>query len=279
MITDSETNFLYLADSLPIKFAEFFQRFEKVLNNCNIDFAFLPDTKDIWAVDYMPIQIEPDIFVQFHYNPDYLRTTKKWRKTISDIDAICRKIGVTPNKSHIILDGGNVIKTSDKVIMCDKVFLENPTISEKYLIKELQHLFQVDKLIFIPTHPKDNIGHADGMVRFYNSNTVLINDYSKEDAEFQLRFRLTLLNAGLDFIEIPYNPYLNKKNLNANGIYLNFLEMEQAIIIPTFGMEEDKTVLNQFEHLYKNKKMAPIDCTDIAFEGGVLNCVTWNIKN
>ena len=156
----------------------------------------------------------------------YLKTSKKLSKTISDVDTICKKIGITPVKSNIILDGSNVIKTTDKIIMCDKVFLENPSISKKDLINELQHLFKVDKLIFIPTHHTDKIGHADGMVRFYNSNTVLINDYSKEDAAFQLRFRLALHNAGLDLIEIPYNPYGNAKNLHANGIYINFLQME-----------------------------------------------------
>lgn len=278
MTTDNETNFLYLADCLPKKYAEFFQRFEKVLNLCNIDFALLPDTKDIWAVDYMPIQIESNIFVQFHYNPDYLRITKKWRKTISDVDVICKKIGASPIKSHIILDGGNVIRTTDKVIMCDKVFLENPTIIEKDLIKELQYLFQIDKLIFIPTHPNDFIGHADGMVRFYDSNTVLINDYSKESIEFQLRFRLALLNAGLDLIEIPYNPYQNKKILHANGFYINFLQMEQVIVIPTFGIKEDESVVELFEQLFKGKNIETIESNDIALGGGILNCITWNIK-
>lgn len=277
MIPDSQTNFLYLADTLEKKYPIFYKQFETVLNNCNIKFQLLLQTKDVWAVDYMPIQIDKDNFIQFVYNPDYLRDTVKWSKTISDVDAICKAINLSPQKSNIVLDGGNVTRTTDKVIMCDKIFTENPNKKERDLIRELQELFQVDKLIFIPTHPIDFTGHADGMVRFYDSDTVLINDYSKEDINFQLRFRLALHNAGLKYIEIPYNPYDNKKNEHANGEYINFLQMQQAIIIPTFGIKEDEAVIKQFEQLFAGQKIATVDGNDLAFDGGILNCITWNI--
>jgi len=277
MIPDKQTNFLYLADTLPKNYSNFFRQFEKVLNDSNINFQLLPNTKDVWAVDYMPIQIDKDSFVQFIYNPDYLRDTIKWSKTISDVDIICKQINLLPKKSNIVLDGGNVTRTTDKVIMCDKIFTENRNIKEKNLIRELQELFQVDKLIFIPTHPIDFTGHADGMVRFYDSNTVLINDYSRETMEFQLKFRLALHNAGLNYIEIPYNPYDNKKNGHANGEYINFLQMQQAIIIPTFGIKEDDVVIKQFEQLFTGQRIATVDGNDLAFDGGILNCITWNI--
>ena len=277
MIPDKQTNFLYLADTLPKNYSNFFRQFEKVLNDSNINFQLLPNTKDVWAVDYMPIQIDKDSFVQFIYNPDYLRDTIKWSKTISDVDIICKQINLLPKKSNIVVDGGNVTRTTDKVIMCDKIFTENPNLKEKNLIRELQELFQVDKLIFIPTHPIDFTGHADGMVRFYDSNTVLINDYSRETMEFQLKFRLALHNAGLNYIEIPYNPYDNKKNGHANGEYINFLQMQQAIIIPTFGIKEDDVVIKQFEQLFTGQRIATVDGNDLAFDGGILNCITWNI--
>ena len=277
MIPDKQTNFLYLADTLPKNYSNFFRQFEKVLNDSNINFQLLPNTKDVWAVDYMPIQIDKDSFVQFVYNPDYLRDTIKWSKTISDVDIICKQINLLPKKSNIVVDGGNVTRTTDKVIMCDKIFTENPNLKEKNLIRELQELFQVDKLIFIPTHPIDFTGHADGMVRFYDSNTVLINDYSRETMEFQLKFRLALHDAGLIYIEIPYNPYDNKKDEHANGEYINFLQMQQAIIIPTFGIKEDDVVIKQFEQLFTGQRIATVDGNDLAFDGGILNCITWNI--
>ena len=98
MITDSETNFLYLANTLPEKYSNFYQQFERVLTRWVIKFKFLPKTKDVWAVDYMPIQIDKDKFLQFVYNPDYLRDTKKWSKTISDVDSIWAAINISRQK-------------------------------------------------------------------------------------------------------------------------------------------------------------------------------------
>ncbi|GAA4435430.1 hypothetical protein GCM10023188_27400 [Pontibacter saemangeumensis] len=276
MITDSETNHLYLADTLPERHPSFYRRFEQVLADCGIHCSLLPGTKDIWAVDYMPVQVEADHYVRFTYNPDYLQG-RKWQKTISDADSICGEIGISPEKSAIVLDGGNVVRGPEAVILCDKVFRENPHIPEKRLIKELRELLRTDRLIFIPTDPSDKIGHADGMVRFLDSRTVLINDYSLERPQFQRTFRMALHNAGLDWVEISYNPYGNKEPLQANGIYINYLQMKDKVMLPTFGTEEDETVVRQFEQLFTGSTVATVDSNEIAIEGGVLNCITWNI--
>ena len=115
MITDSQTYFLFLVDCLPSKQPKFFQRFEKVLADCNIKFQFLPHTKDIWAIDFMPVQISKDKFVQFTYNPDYLQP-KKEKKTISDVDSICNAIHLTTQKSKLIIDGGDISKAAEVII-------------------------------------------------------------------------------------------------------------------------------------------------------------------
>ena len=277
MINDRQTNKLFLADCLPDKQPKFFQRFEEVLNAFGIPYSFLPDTKDIWAVDFMPIQISKDKFVQFTYNPDYLQP-KKYHKTISDVDSICNAINLTTQKSKLIVDGGNVSKTADKVIMCDKIFHENKNLSEKEVIKQLRQFFQVDKIYFVPWDINDFTGHADGMVRFIDNDTVLINDYSKENAEFQRCFRMSLHNAGLDCIELPYNPPNDPTLISARGLYLNYLQMQQAIIVPTFNTKHDDKALKVLEQVFKGQTFATVESNDLANEGGILNCITWNIQ-
>jgi agmatine deiminase len=129
----------------------------------------------------------------------------------------------------------------------------------------------------VPQQPKDFTGHADGMVRFLDNNTVIINDHSKEKPEFQRAFKIALDNAGLDYIEIPYNPYGNKTYGQANGDYINFLQMQNTVIIPTFGIKEDEVAVRQFEQLFSGQKIATIDSNEVADNGGILNCITWNI--
>lgn len=276
MIPDSRTNVLYLADTLRKNYPEFYRRFEEVLNNCVVKFQLLPQTKDIWASDYMPIQLEIDKFVRFLYNPSYLRH-KKYMNTISNVDSICDLIGIWTIKSNIVLDGGNVTRTRDKVIMTDRIFIENPAIERGQLIKQLRELLQIDRLFFVPEQPNDFTGHSDGMVRFFDEHTVIINDYEREKRDFFRAFEIAIYNAGLDYIKIPYNPYENKNYSQANGDYINYLEMENLVIIPTFGIKEDDKVVRQFEQLFKGYTIATIDSNDIAKDGGVLNCITWNI--
>lgn len=276
MIPDNKTNFLYLADTLPKKYPSFYARFENLLNDCKINFKLLPQTKDVWAVDYMPIQIDVNKFVRFVYNPIYLQS-KKYLKTISDVDTICELIGIETIKSNIVIDGGNVTKTTDKVIMTDRIFKDNPTFERKELINELQKHFQIEKLFFVPEQPKDFTGHSDGMVRFIDEQTVIVNDYKGEKEEFSRAFEIAIHNTGLDYIKIPYNPYSNKNYNQANGDYINYLQMENTIFIPTFGIEEDEQVVKQFEQIFAGQNIKTIESNEIANQGGILNCITWNI--
>lgn len=276
MIIDSQTNKLFLSDLLPKKLPNFFFDFEKLMLEQNVSFSFLPNTKDIWAVDYMPIQINENEFVQFDYSPDYLMDLKKWRKTISDVDLICKEINIQPQKSKLKIDGGNVVKSRDSVILCDKIFKENPTISSSGIINELETIFETDKIIIIPSEPKDFIGHADGIVRFINEETVLINRYSKSI------YRSKLMNAlekqKLNLAEIPYNPFKNKTDLDANGIYTNYLEMEKIVVLPLYNLKEDEKCIQLFEQLFPAKIIKGVNCYELAKQGGVLNCISWNIK-
>lgn len=277
MILDSDTNIVFLADTLPVRHPEFFARFTSILNQSCITYALIPGTKDIWAVDYMPIQVSKEKFVQFSYNPDYLRNSKWWRETIPDVDAICSKMGITTVKSDIVLDGGNVIRWRDKVIMTEKVFKENPHFTQDNLTTELKALFEVDKIIFIPQQPYDYIGHADGMIRFVACDTILVNDYSRESRAFQRRLLKPFKEVGLSIIEVPYNPYTNTNDLSAVGTYVNYLEVGNAIVVPQFYMAEDKMALTVLEQAFNGRIVIPCESKEIALDGGVLNCISWNI--
>jgi agmatine deiminase len=277
LIIDNDTNVVYLADTLPVRFPYFSNSFADALVKQGIEFHYLADTKDIWAVDYMPIQILPDQFVSFQYHPDYLMRSKPAKKTITNTDDICKKLGINVRKSDIILDGGNVIRWKDKVIMTDKIFRENPAYSPNRLLYLLSDQLGLDQIILVPQAPYDEIGHADGMVRFLDANTVLLNNYSKETKRHQNAIKKALSSAGLSMETIPYNPYQNQNDLQATGIYINYLQMHNALFIPVYGMKEDETVVQRLESVFPNLSIIPIRSEDIAIEGGVLNCISWNI--
>jgi agmatine deiminase len=277
MIIDSETNLLYLSEVLRSR-EEFFNNLTSLLIKNDVKYKLLPETNDIWAVDYMPIQTKLAEFIQFKYEPDYLQNDE-FILTQTNTKSVCKAIGLNTTDTEIKLDGGNVIKGKNWVILTDKIFKENANFKKNELINELENLFKV-KVIIIPKEPNDFTGHADGVIRHYDNETVLINSYKPTDKiEFQRQLDRELKNQGLKTIEIPYNPYDNSDYDMADGLYINYLQMENFILLPTFEKNEDEKTYRQFEQLFPGQTIETIDSREISVDGGVLNCITWNIKN
>ena len=275
--TALESNNLWFSGLLPILYPEFYTRLSSILKRYRIEYNLLPNTKDIWARDYMPVQIGRNDFVQFVYDPDYLKS-KKYRHLKSNPDDVCAGLNIVRTKSKLVVDGGNVIRSTDKIIMCDKVFNENPNVNPNDLIEELEEYFKTDKIYFIPWDKHDFTGHADGMVRFIDNDNVLINEQTNENQEQQRNLRIAISNAGLNTIELPFKPTNENTNESAIGLYLNYLEMERTLIVPVFGKKEDDDAIKILESVFKGKTVVPIDCNEIAIKGGVLNCISWNIS-
>lgn len=225
----------------------------------------------------MPIQVTANKFVQFVYDPDYLKTPW-YKKTRTDSWAVCRHIGIDPSKSDLVVDGGNVIKGKDWVILTDKIFTENPGRTKHSVLAELENIFEA-KPIIIPADPSDFTGHADGLVRYYTTDTVLVNAYDKND---QPAFQSTLIKAlrkeGLKVIPVVYYPYTNSSPYSAVGVYMNFLQLQQLMFLPIFGISQDEFAYRLFDELFPGNQIVPIPSTEIARRGGVLNCITWNIR-
>jgi agmatine deiminase len=274
-MTDAESNFVFLADTLPKCYPSFHREFYKLLGEHNIRTGTLPGTRDVWAKDYMPVQCGAANFIQFRYDPDYLKS-KKWSHLRTNPNSISHAMGICTRKSDLIIDGGNVIRGKDFVILTDKIFQENKQQSQKLIVSKLESLLQ-KQVVIMPKDPADYTGHADGMIRLHRNRTVLINEYRQEDRRLEIRVKSALKASGIDWIEIPYAPYSNSCVNDATGLYINFLQLRNVIFLPVFDLPEDLTALDQFEQLFPGYEIIPLMSKKIAKEGGVLNCISWNI--
>lgn len=279
MITDQETNLLYLSPLLEDRFPNFYKEFIAKLDLHNVDYMFLEHTKDVWCRDYMPIQTDIRKYVFSKYNPPYLKS-KKDRLTISDNVKVAYSMNLGEFQiSPILIEGGNVVKSKNKIICTSRVIDDNSDFEPNDVLDWLKRLFKDKEIIIIPETPNDFTGHADGMVRFLNENTVLINDYSKEeDRGFVDKLYKILRAANLKPIEIPTSIYENTTFVDASGCYINYLQIGKLIFLPTFNREEDKEVEKMFQKLFEGHTVVPVLSNELAKEGGVLNCCTWNIK-
>ena len=99
----------------------------------------LPLTNDIWARDYMPIQLANGDLIEFRFDPDYLQGRYKGYRDLKTYpDLVCDAISKKTVKSDIIMDGGNIVKSKDCIILTDKIVSENRlTYDKPALIKKL----------------------------------------------------------------------------------------------------------------------------------------------
>lgn len=241
MIPDHKTNLVYFSSLIQTLYKPEWARIESILKKHQIRYRFLHGTKSIWCRDYMPIPVVENDYVQFQYNSTYIREKKYIEeKTIPEEVAEWQSFKI--RSTEIILDGGNVVRSKDKVIISDRVYSDNRKWSRPLLVKEIEKLLQAE-VIIIPAYPEDMTGHADGLVRFYNENTVLINSSEGEPDKMWLKiFIRRLREKSLDCIEVPIfedpNPIDDKYIGSAIGIYLNFLEIGNLILLPVFVTEE-----------------------------------------
>ncbi len=282
MIENKNTNIVFLSDLLQTdeRFEKTCNRLKKILEKRNINYKFLKSTKDIWCRDYMPIQVENDKFIQFRYEPSYLKDELNLQ---SDPKTVYQTNNFEPKFLNINLDGGNVVNWNNKAIISDRVFDENPEYSdETKLISELEILLNAE-IIIIPQINTDMTGHADGMIRFVDQNTILGNDRNQEYKYWRDEINKVLRKHNLEYIDIPFfeNKEINKKYPdNAIGCYVNYLEVGNLILLPIFEVagNKDNEVLEKFKIIFPDRIIETINYNEIGYFGGLLNCSTWTIN-
>ena len=280
---DTMTNFVYISDKLKEFYPRTYSRLTKLFDDMEIEWGEIEGTKDIWIRDYMPIQISSDNFVIYNYNPDYLKDSGV--EYITDSKAISDRVLKHCNKDHydITLDGGNVVTCAGHMVLTDKVFTENGR--KKYDPEFCNYISAVlnSEVIFLPWHCEnpndpnaDVYGHADGFIHWAGDNRVLMSnhrDYCPVEAD-EIKRRLECV--GFEVTEMLFD--VPNPNMDYNWAYINYLEVGNKIIVPTFGIPEDIQALRYIKKANPDSIVRGFRIKDIAKKGGALHCITWNIR-
>lgn len=284
MLRDQDSNTVYLSRLLKTneEFEETCKAITAALDKHGVTYLFLPSTRDIWTRDYMPVQVSDSKFVEYRYDPDYLQGTEEDTRELKTYpDIVCQDLNILTTKTDIIIDGGNIIRSSNKVIMTDKVLWENRRqYGKDDLIEKLKALFEVEEIVLIPWDKEDMFGHADGMLRFINDETVLVHGtYNDPTDPLCKKLSNSLTKAGLNITWMEFD--VKHPDLR-NWAYINFLQTKDILIIPKFGIAEDAQALEQVRKAYpeyaQKNTIVQVDMSDIVELGGALNCISWVVK-
>lgn len=225
----------------------------------------------------MPIQLTTDELVAYQYRPDYL-SNPKLHQYITDTDVVVEQLlneypGVEIKHLDLILDGGNVVKCGDTIVMTEKVFKENPDWPEFMIIDKLEEAFGCE-FMFLPWDKTEEYGHSDGIIHYVGGNRVLLTNYDDFSPAYFRSF-INYLERKFEVIPLEY-PIKNKSEYN--WAYINYLHVGNLILVPQLGIDEDLLALDQIQQAMPNNyKILGIPAMEAVSKGGALNCVSWNI--
>lgn len=296
MITDDHTNRVYFSSLLPEKCPVLNAHIADALRKRDIPFTYLKGTKDIWCRDYMPIQIQKDRFVFYRYTPDYLQdktgltlqtnpehvfqeeSNELPRLLPMSVEEEMRPISISHPVFHrfeleLVMDGGNVVKCGDKVVMTDKVFVENNDKTPQEVQRQIEEAFQCE-VVFLPWDRNEEYGHIDGIIHCLGDNRVLMTNYADFDKGIADKY-LRILEKYFDVTTLKYNV---KRMHKRSWSYINFLQIGTLVLVPQLGIPEDEQALEQISSALPDCEIVGIPALEAVSRGGALNCISWNIK-
>ncbi len=227
---------------------------------------------DIWIRDWGPVA-----GCYFKYKPSYARGTFTQSAVAAARRNLNRHLGVTPCEIPLVLEGGNLIHNGAVAIVTEKVFADNRQLTRGE-VERLIISAGFERVVFIPVEPEDQIGHADGIVKFLTPELLLVNGYTGADfAAYRRRLYRAIDRAETDAEIVPFPWFCTDEKhdgiWSAVGCYINFVSTSRGIIFPTFNHPLDDRVAVLLDQLSPLQKRS-IESTALARLGGVLHCAT-----
>jgi agmatine deiminase len=278
---DKYTDTVYFAACLKERYPSIFAESVIFLKSQGVKVKLLKGTENIWCRDYMPVQVG-DHFVKFRYADSNFKHRKK------PDPSLYKQFDCIP--SNIYLDGGNIMRFGYKTFITEQVMKDNPGLK----VTKLEGLLE-SEIILLPVEPYDDLGHSDGILNFTPEGVLLINDYRSMKKDYWHRYyrKLTARLVNFCIRHLPNafekTPKMTEKQFrkafpfaddfgSGFGYYMNFLQVKDAILLPKFNIKEDEIVWKKMRECFPTNNIKQIDCSKLSLEGGLLHCVSWNIK-
>ncbi|OHE16119.1 MAG: agmatine deiminase [Sulfurimonas sp. RIFOXYD12_FULL_36_11] len=265
-------------------------RFEK---NGNLYFVEY-ETNDTWARDCSVLCVEDDKNIKLL---DFTFTGWGGKFEASKDNAMSGAIKGCYDKEvvkvDLILEGGAVESNGiDTILTTAECMLNknrNAALSKEEMTQKLQDEFGMSKILYL-NHGylagDDTDSHVDTLARFVDEKSIM---YVKcEDTNDEHYKELKLMEDELktfrnehDFklIALPMSDacYFDEERLPAT--YANFLFVNGAVLVPTYGVKQDAEALKIFRETFPTKDIIGVDCFSLIKQHGSLHCVTMNFAS
>jgi agmatine/peptidylarginine deiminase len=259
---------------------------------------YVPGLSDVWLKDSAPWLLDNGsrCLWQPEYDPPYLSSEPAIRSIRPVLESFFRRrlaeFKCTGIRTQLDWkwEGGNATFNGAGVVIATDAVLEQNRGTGMTL--ETVCLELGARPVIIPAEPGDVLSHADGTVRFWSRDELLVSDLrsvpgitgiARRRAEQYLDRLMHILTSsgfrGANIHLVPCGPYAEQAGLDgipsARGCYINYLRTRDIILVPRFGdKKQDRKTLDFFHSIQPpGVKVASIDCRLLSDFGGGLNCL------
>lgn len=270
-------------------------------------------TDDTWARDCSALCVEEDKNIKlldftfngwgskFEATKDNAMTKNicKYYKLDSWVKPKNDEITVIPSLTwnlvyhDFILEGGAIENNGAGTILTTSTCLlnknRNPKLNPIEITQKLNETLGTTKVLYLEhgyLAGDDTDSHIDTLARFIDERTIMY--LACEDKNDEHFLELKLMKEELEKFAKTYNfkliplpmtepIYYKKERLPAT--YANFLFVNGAVLVPTYGVKQDKKALEIFRQTFRDREIVGIDCSTLIRQHGSLHCVTMNFAS
>lgn len=190
----------------------------------------------------------------------------------------------------IVMEGGSIHTNGKGTILTTKECLlnpnRNPDMTQHEIEKVLIENLGANKVVWLEKGlygDVDTDGHIDNVACFINEDTVLMQfcddksdpNYERNKTNFNI-----LWNARLNIIKMPQPPKFIENKLLYPLSYVNFVYINDAIVMPIFGgicKRTDEVAIELMKEIFPKRNIITIDSMPIIRGGGNIHCITQQI--
>lgn len=189
-------------------------------------------------------------------------------------------------KKDFIFEGGSIDVNGDGALITTSSCIfnrnRNPNLTKNQITKTLHEIFGINQLIILNhgfLEGDDTDSHVDILARFIDKNTIAyVSCEDKNDVHFSELKKLEseLMQTGFELLALPLPEPLFHEGERLGATYLNFLFVNNALIVPTYNQKNDKIALEKLSRALPSKKIVPVDASVFVRQGGSLHCSSIN---
>jgi agmatine deiminase len=248
---------------------------------------FEADYADIWTRDYLPCFLDEKTAIKWQYNaygskfPGLLKDNEVWESLQTNITTIKRPLLLEPGAIEV--NGQGVLMTTDQCLLT-----RNPNLAKPEIEKELNNYLGAKKIIWLKEGLVNDHtdGHIDEIARFVAPNKIVCayeddqsdENYNTLDANYRALAHATdATGKPFEVIKLPM-PHMNYNDgKKAPASYCNFYIGNKVVLAAIFNDPNDQKALEILQSVFPDRKIVPIDCTDLIYGGGAIHCMTQQV--